>query len=516
MNRQLLHYGTIPPNRHAKRLKMKHKYTPALAIIAGMILTHLFFSLLVYRSNMHLHQNVSYILDAGYLAVPNAHVLPDLVRIGTALKGALFFTLTIGVVLPFLVYFAAWSWDRGYRRNRAFLILLSGLVIFCMVMLNRNGFNPIVTLWFLTVYFTVFKLTLHSLEGVQTRLSSKQILTHLVVLLCLGAMWMTGQSRNNFFFSVRDHFLLSNSIGKSVTDFYYRYSPYPTEAYKPLIKKQLKACRIEGEIHEITRSRIETSLIRYDCLPINTDAKTDFTIHATENTLSFSVAGRTVCKADTGDFVKNPVNLLNVLSSRSDRNAFTRRIVGLSLYGLPVFFYACLFSCFQLIFRFLPLRTSGFLPSAAGCLVIGIGALILFKTVAPTSLPVSHVKAALSSVDVNTRIAALRTMAREGLNPSEHMTHAFSNTIDHIPERIWWAICLGNSPEPIANEVLIHLLDDPYPLVACKAYKSLGQKKYRPAIDAITEKIQTSRHWYVQGTAYIALRSLGWTQQKSN
>jgi Ca2+/Na+ antiporter len=495
---------------------MKHKYFPILVIIVGMILTHLFFSLLIYRSNLQLHQNVSHALDAGYLAVPNARILPDLRGIGTAFKGALFFTLTIGIVLPFLVYLAAWSWDRGYRRGKAFLIMLSGFVIFCMVMLNRNGFNPIVTFWFLAVYFTVFKLTLRSLDGVKTRLSPRQILTHLVVLLCLAASWLTALSGSNFFLSVRDHFLLQNQIGNTITDFYYRYAPYPSEACKPFTRKQLKTCRIEGNIDNSMLQRIESVLLHYNCLPIDTDADTDFSIHALGDKLSFSVAGRTIFEVGISDFIKKPADFIKRLSSRSDRHDFTRSLLAFSLlYGLPIFFYACLFSLFQLIFRLLPIRVSGFLPSAVGCLIVGIGALIIFKAGAPGSLPISHLKTALSSTDIDIRIAALRTIAQEDLDPSDYIPHAFSDTIEHVPERIWWTVSLGNSPKPEANEVLLHLLDDPHPLVASKAYKSLGKKNYRPAIDTIAEKIRTSRHWYVQGTAYIALRTLGWKQQKS-
>jgi HEAT repeat protein len=81
---------------------------------------------------------------------------------------------------------------------------------------------------------------------------------------------------------------------------------------------------------------------------------------------------------------------------------------------------------------------------------------------------------------------------------------------------MWWTIAMGYSSAPGTDELLLELLDDQHPLVVCKAYNALARRKYRAAIPAIIEKLDTSRHWYVQGYAYSALRSLGWKQTASN
>lgn len=497
--------------------EMNNRGLPFLAILTGMGLTQVFFTWMVYCSNLDLYHNMLAIGKAGYLPVPNQHILPSLQQLGTAMKGAVFFSLTVGIVLPFLVYLAAWAWDRGYRRNRVFLIVLSGFVIFCMMMVNRHGFNPIVTIWFLAVYLTVFKLTLYGLQGVQTRLSPGHLFTHLAVLAVLGVAWTTLPKDTNFFLAVRDHLLLSNSFGERITDFYYRYSPYPTHAYKPLRKKQLKACLIEGEPTGNISDRLKAALLRYDYLPVDSYGDSDLAIIIRDDRLLFSVNDRTVLKTGIDEFLQNPAELLDRVSSRTDRNDFTRRLLAFSLfYGLPIFLYACLFCFFRLVFGCISGRFSAFRFSATACLAVGIAAMLMFRIMSSEYIPVQELKAALESEDPGVRVAALRSISRLGLDLSEYCEAPFADERSSVSERIWWTISLGNTAAPKAAQVLLRLLDDPQPLVVCKAYDSLAKLEYRPAIPIIVEKLGASRHWYVQGYAYGALRSLGWKQKASS
>jgi hypothetical protein len=184
--------------------------------------------------------------------------------------------------------------------------------------------------------------------------------------------------------------------------------------------------------------------------------------------------------------------------------------------GLPLILYACLFSIFQSIFKRLPLPVSGFRMSAVGCLVVGIAVLIGIRFMAFSAIPVNELEKALSSDSPDIRVAALRTLAKQNLNPSDYLDSDRIAGRTHVPERIWWAIALVNSTDPNTNDLLLELLNDPHPLVVCKAYRSIGLRKYRAAVPTIIEEISTSRHWYVQGYAYSALRTLGWKQTGSN
>ncbi len=495
---------------------MKKSYLPLLIILIGMILTQLFFTLLVYRSNLNLFQATRQIIGAGYLPVPNEHILPSLQKLSTAYKGALFFTLTLGIVMPVLVYGLAWAWDRGYKRNRIFLIILSGFVIFCMVMANWQGFNPIVTFWFLITYFTVFKLTLRSLDNMTTQLSTKRLSVHIIVLALLGAAWMTVPAGVDFFKSIRDYVLLSNKPGEAITQFYYRYSPYPTEACKPLFNKQLKTCRIVSGPDDENLKRIRHALIHYDFLPIDTDFMPDVVIRVSGESIGFETKGRTVLSVETEVFLKTPGEYLYRLSSRCDRQKFTRRFLAVSIkYGLPIVIYICMFVLTDTAVGWFVNHRKRFPISAASCVAIGAGVLIAFHLFAPESVRSSQLKNALQSGDPGLRVAALRTISARELDPRDYVGETYNKHLPYIPERLWWVKSLRNSKHPDVYEALLRFLDDPQPIVSCMAYDALREKGYRKAVLPILKRINTSRHWYVQGYAYQALRSLGWKQNRA-
>jgi HEAT repeat protein len=133
-----------------------------------------------------------------------------------------------------------------------------------------------------------------------------------------------------------------------------------------------------------------------------------------------------------------------------------------------------------------------------------------------SDIPSNDLKKFLASDSPDLRVAALRTICRHDLDPYDYLGVELATLPTYVPERIWWTISLENSTAPETNELLMKLLDDPHPLVACKAYNSIGRRKYRAAVPAIIEALETSRHWYVQGYAYNALRTLGWKQTASN
>jgi hypothetical protein len=342
-------------------------------------------------------------------------------------------------------------------------------------------------------------------------------LTHILVLALLAAAWRAVPAGMDFYKAVRDHVLLSNKLGEAVTQFYYRYSPYPTEACKPLFKKQLKTCRIDAAPEAGGLDRIQSTLIQYDYLPIDTDVSPDIVLLVSGNKIDFEIRGRRLLGVDTIDFLKTPDVFLYRLSGRCDRQEFTRRLLAVSIkYGLPVVLYICMFVFINGAFgRFFRGRM-GFAAPAAGCLAIGLGAMVAFKLLAPASVPMPHLKEALQSDIPGLRVAALRTISARGLDPYDYATGAFNEHLSYIPERLWWVKSLCNSKHRDARGELLRFLDDPQPIVSCMAYDALGRKGDRSAVLPILERIKTSRHWYVQGYAYQALRSLEWKQKKSS
>jgi Ca2+/Na+ antiporter len=502
----------LPPRSEIKRFGLF-----LMIIVSGMIITHFFFTLMVSRSDSQLHATVLQAIDAGYLPIPNELTLPSLTQWGTAFKGAFFFTLTVGIALPLLVYLAAFAWEIGYRRSRKFLIVLSGFVIFILFMLNRHGFNPMVTFWFLITYFALFKLSSHVIGKSRPALSRKRLLTHIFVLVVLAVMFKVLPPPMDFFLTVRDHYLFSNTIGNKVTDFYYRYSPYPTETVKPLIKKQLKLCRIDGETDTGTYGKIERTLISFNALPVSDPGAGSIRIVVDEKDLIFFVQERKVIRTSIDNFIENPKVVFNRISFRSDRNDITRRLLAVSLFlGLPLFLYIVLFSILHISFRLFHLRESGFYLSATACLVLALIMIVSIRLNATETLSPSMIKEKLESPSSDERTVALKNIVRQGLDPEEYLPMGYSTPPTYVPERIWWVISLSNSENPDSIQRLLLLLDDPNLLVSCKAYAALGRKGYRPAISTILEKIGSSQYWYVQGYAYQSLRSLGWKQNASD
>jgi hypothetical protein len=73
----------------------------------------------VYLSNLGVHDKTQSLKDAGYLIVPNSHVLSSLLELKPAVFGGLFFTLSIGVFLTLVSLFAAWLRRRDFAGRKA-------------------------------------------------------------------------------------------------------------------------------------------------------------------------------------------------------------------------------------------------------------------------------------------------------------------------------------------------------------------------------------------------------------
>ena len=86
----------------------------------------------------------------------------------------------------------------------------------------------------------------------------------------LAVIWGV-QADNRLFLNIRDFLLLSNPVGKSVNDFYYRYTLYPAEAFKSLEQKLQRPIRLT-DIQPAALDRRVASQMRYrDYLVVGND-----------------------------------------------------------------------------------------------------------------------------------------------------------------------------------------------------------------------------------------------------
>ena len=326
----------------------------------------------------------------------------------------------------------------------------------------------------------------------------------------------------SFFSGIRDHLLLSNSIGIGINNFYYRYTLYAAQAFKSLDQDLLRTCRLAGtESDPAAESRLRHDLARLDWLVVEGGHPADMVVRRDRATLALSNHGRDILSVRTQDFMADPKKVLGAFSAKTDRNAGLRWFVFVSLMSLCLLlFYVTLYFPVRLIVgRFLG-------PSAAAWAAVAVAAgfgLLSLETWTPWARQTPGVtiegRDVLSPMfeadDADARISGLAYIYRKKLDIGAFANlHKMARSPD-LRERCWLAKALSVSRNPDTLPALLALLEDPQVNVAYQACHALGQRGDRRGIDALLELIGRSRDWYVQLYAYRALRRLGWHQTRS-
>jgi hypothetical protein len=501
-----MHFANIP--------KFHHSTIPSIAVVLlGLLVAQIIATLQVYFSNADLHRTLLVLKEAGYIIVPNQQILPRLLTLKSAFWGGLFFTLSIGVLLTFLSWSAAWAWNRLFRRNRLFLYFCLLAWLTSLVLINGQGFCLLITLYFLFIPAAVFGAAAKlPAQGKNTPAYGELLL--LVPLLLLALLWAT-QADSRFFLNLRDKLLLSNSVGTKVNDFYYEYAYYPAEAFKSLDQKLLKSCSIASIQRKPVEQALERNLLAYDYLPVD-EARhpADLVVREESGLLFFQHSGKTILQTSLQEFTANPAKLLGEFSRRTDTCSPFRSFTLFSLLvSLPLALYTV---CFGLIFFIssfvLSPRISAWVASVL-CLFLGTALFFYVKGgVKEESIDPAR---ALASDQWETRVAALKLIEQKKLEVGDFEAYPRLLKSPHIAERYWLVHALGSSRRTGTYRDLFSFLNDPNAGVVSMAFYSLGQRKDSRAIPEILKRIETSGDWYNQWYAYRALRNLGWKQSRS-
>ncbi len=497
---------------------MKRIAYPAAVLAAGLILSQVLFFIVVYRSNLLLYAKLSAMDAAGYLTVPNTHVTAQLTHILPAFYGALFFTFTTGAGLCILAMTAAWIYKRIFNSRRWCILFLLVCWMASLAAVNIGGFAFAATLSVLIIPPFAFILFLFHMPA-EIRPQGRFVLAlQIAAVIIIALVWLPKTDRD-VFIDIRDNILLTNTAGKAVNDFYYRYTLYAANVFKTPGQKQMAAaCTGEIADHDL-RHRIETLLTESDYLPVNREAPCDLHVTYDNGSLFLSASHhKPLLETRMQDFVKTPKSILADFSRKTDTHASLRRI---TLYGL---FIALPLSLFLLLHGFLCVLLLPvpqiFLRHAAAsvlCAAMGISfALPLYFSSEDAILSSSEIQAALSSDSRHDQRNALKTIVAESMDLLDFTNHSAMANSPHIPVRYWYAAALGNSKKEAAVEILKQMLDDPHVNVVCMALSGLGRVGGRQAAHDIKNRITTSDHWYVQWYAYRALRQLGWIQKPLN
>ena len=495
-----------------KKPKLSSPIHPIGILLIGLSVAQVLGTLQVYLSNVDLYATVSAANDAGYLAIPNQHVMSGLQNFAPAFWGGLFFTFTIGAGITLGSMAAAWIWAQGFLRNKLILFIFLSAWVGVLLFVNIHGFSLIPTLYFLLIPPVLFKLATRR-KPHRTHPSSRLLrLVHLIPIPLLALLWFT-QFDSAMFLDLRDNLLLSNPAGQKFSDFYYTYTLYPAEAFKSLDQKIIKTCGL-GNIQ--TRSinlNLQNKLTANGYLLLPDADQVDLKIIQKEDNLVFRSGERLIFQIPISQFLSDSRKTLQKFSQRIDRNTSFRKITFLSLlFGFPVLIYMVLHAVlYYLFFLFLDHKTAA-LTASIMCLLSGIIVLAYFQLNRSGNINFKDISQALESENWQTRVAALKTIQQEKLEIADYRVYPQLLRSRNPQERYWLVRTLAFSRRSGTYEDLLTFINEKNTNVRCMAFFSLGLRRNPSAIEPILARIKISDSWYSQMYAYNALRSLGWKQ----
>lgn len=491
-------------------------YAPAVLCI-GLLSAQIVATAHVYLSNLDLLQATEALMRSSYLAVPNAKVAAHLDSLTNALAGGLFFTLSIGAGLSLITLIGAWLWDRAFGRRRRVAVMYLLLWLAGLVLINQDGWNLVASTYLVVVPLVTGIAAIQLLPARTTLISPVGVVWPIAAAVILALVWSLVMDRH-LFINIRDHLLLANRVGRSITNAYYEYTLFPAEAFKSLAQKQIRTCVLDSGLARNDWMLLERTVRAFDYLPMPAGYPADLIVgqDSARQGLILRHNRHTALTLSEQELLGDPDQALRTYSQHQDRNRMFRALTLACLtLGLPLVLFSFLFSALGLLPNlFLTVATSDVI---AAFLCMTVGAIVLVPvyrgykaTAGPAAPPM-----ALAAPSTVKRIAALRQACEKRRDITVEAIGLGLDNSPHIAERYWLARSLAYAKNPRAHALLQTLADDPVPIVACQALWAMGERKNRNVIPRIVDRIRTSSHWYIQMYAYRALRTLGWVQPRS-
>jgi hypothetical protein len=488
---------------------------PFASLLVGLALAQILATVHVYLSNAVLYDSLMAIKDAGYLSIPNSHVVGQLREAAPAFFGGLFFTFSIGAGISFLSLALAWIWDRIFYRKIFLLYVFLLLWLGCLTALNLHGFKLFASLYFLLIPPVVFMTAIKIMSYHNKKSSNPKEVIHIAPVFVL-ALLLAWQIDSRMFTDFRDIYLLSNSVGSKINKFYYKYTLYPAEVFKSFNQKMLKTSKIESDPGTETR-KLKNILLNYDYIPIQRNINADLKVVSTDDSLVFKSHDRHVLQISAEKFFRAPHGTIEEFEQKSDTWAFFRYVTMLSLLsGFPLAVYVIAHGIISISFGlFFNSKTSSLIASAV-CFVLCLGFLLSFQLNRAHHISETNISETLNSGRWQDRVAALKLIDENGLEIKQFQAYPELLKSACIAERYWFVRTLADSRSPETYRDLLGFLNDTHPNVVSMALYGLGERGNKEAIGAIMQVIKTSDDWYNQWYAYRALRALGWRQTKLN
>ncbi len=483
-------------------------------IIVGLLLSQAVATILVYHSNRQIFASAKAIEAAGYLSIPTGPAMQTLTQFGSAFGGGLFYTLSIGTGLALAAWAAMFLWHQVFGRSPKLLIAYGIAWGFLLIWINSSGPAWLPSIFSLLIPPATAWTAARVLA--QDKLSTRRLwLVPVFTLALLTALWAT-QFNQNLFVAIRDHILLSNTVGHKVNDFYYRYTLYAAEAFKSFNQKTIRTYQWTDTTDAALAQRIESRMARHDVLPLAGTAATDVRLtHRQDNLVMTSAGGRTL-QTTPAEFIADPLAWLKQYSELTDRLAPFRRM---TLYGLligfPVLLFVAVYGGLRTVTGLLWEEKKAVMTASGICMAVGILLFLPMLNIRPKEITSDNIASSLTADAWPERVAALRHIEQNKIDISRYPQYRSLVNSPLVVERYWLARAMASSRTISTYTHLTVLLKDPHPNVVCQAYYALGQRKTPSAIKPIQRQLKTSDHWYTQWYGYRAMRRLGWQQKPS-
>jgi hypothetical protein len=493
---------------------MRNFYLLPAAMIIGVAVSQVFFTALVWTSNVQLSEKIFLLSGAGYLMVPNHLVAAGLQNLKPAFAGALFFSLTAGAGLCLVSFIATLAWRTLFRCRRLLLVIFLAFWAALLYIVNAEGANLWATAACLLIPLVSAWVTRGLIADNRQPSPWSALAVSLAGFLVIIAFWMP-RADGDTFLRIRDHLLLSTPMGEKITRFYYQYTLYPAEVFKSLDQKLLKTCAVYVDDPDLMK-KIEDKLRAEDYLPVNGAAPVDLRVTKRNDRLVLAQNKHEVLESMITDFMADPEDVLQQFSKETDNWRFFRKITFISLViASPFLVYLLLQAAiFASLFPLRSIRMRMVLSTLI-CAGLGIGLLFPVGPAGLDAMTPDEIKNSLKSADRRQRIEALKALSETRFDMEAYPDLAAGAHKRSVPERYWLTKALAESRSPGADEMLRKFLKDPHPNVVCMALFSLGNRKQKQAAQEMIHIIKTHDHWYVQWYAYRSLRRLGWIQPAS-
>ncbi len=485
-------------------------------VTVGLLVTQFIATISVRLSNSRLDQSVQAIERAGWLALPAGPAADTLRQWSSALGGAVFFTLSIGIGLTLAAWSILYLWQRlfGARPRLLWIAALGWLAL--AIAVNIRGWVLFPTLLMVCTPLATALAALRKGPAAGPIGAGRLWPVPLLTLMVLTGLWAT-QLNTRLFVTIRDQILLSNAFGRSVNDFYYRYTLHAAECFKSFSQKTVRTVGLEAVPDAAVARQLTRVLADQDVVTVSDRLPDDLTVRfADADTLILAAPGGERLAVARQAFLADPRPWLTRYAQVTDRYGPFRRFtfVGL-LLGFPILLYIAVDGAIGRIAGLFAQGPSLVWIRAGTCLLIGVLLFVPMLGAQAQPLSAGQVGSALAAAHWHQRVAALRYIEMEHLDLARYPQYKTLLGSPLVVERYWVARALAYSHGETAQADLLTLIRDPHPNVVCQAYYALGERGDRRAVPVIREHMLQSGHWYTQWYAYRAMRRLGWHQNLS-